>query len=262
MKRLPLLITATLLACAWTLSHAQSDFYRRPVPTGVTEGGVVGMALLAGKSYQGSDESRYRALPAIDYQWSNGFFAGVLNGVGYNASSTPFMAYGLRITADFGRKERGQALQGMGDIDPRALPGAFFNVSPTRTTTLSSSLRYGSGNEGKGALLDLGAGWSTPLSPELRVGVNLATTWANKEAMAAYFGVSGEQAARSGYATYSPAAGLRDVRVGTSVVYRLTPEWSLTGTVGYSELLGDARRSPIVRDRASTSYVLALGYSF
>ena len=136
MKRLPLLITATLLACAWTLSHAQSDFYRRPVPPGVTEGGVVGMALLAGKSYQGSDESRYRALPAIDYQWSNGFFAGVLNGVGYNASSTPFMAYGLRITADFGRKERGQALQGwLSVVTAQAMrqgnPGAYWRSSCT-----------------------------------------------------------------------------------------------------------------------------------
>ncbi len=56
--------------------------------------------MLVGSKYQGSDESRVRVLPSIDYQWSNGFFAGALNGVGYNASTQSDRAYGVRVTAD------------------------------------------------------------------------------------------------------------------------------------------------------------------
>ena len=110
-----------------------------------------GTEVLVGGKYQGSDESRVRVLPSIDYQWGNGIFAGALNGVGYNASTQSDRAYGVRVTADFGCKERrSDALQGLGDIDARPELGAFFNVSPASGITLSSSLRYGSGNDRKG----------------------------------------------------------------------------------------------------------------
>ena len=219
--------------------------------------------MLVGRRYQGSDDARVRVLPSIEYQWSNGFFAGVLNGVGYNASTQPDMAYGVRVTADFGRKERrSDALRGLGNIEPRPELGAFFNASPARGITLSSSLRYGSGNERKGLVVDLGAGWSTSLSPSMRVGSTLATSWANSDYMQEYFGIGPDQGVRSGYARFAPGQGFRDVRLGASLVYRVTPAWSLTGSVTYSALLGDARRSPIVREKGSTSAVLALGYSF
>lgn len=223
----------------------------------------MGAAVLVGSKYQGSDESRVRVLPGIDYQWGNGFFVGVLNGVGYNASTQPDKAYGVRVTADFGRKERrSDALRGLGDIDVRPELGAFFNVSPASGITLSSSLRYGGGNERKGLVVDLGAGWSTSLGPSIRVGSTLATTWANSDYTQAYFGIDADQALRSGYVPFAPSAGFKDVRLGATLVYRVLPAWSLTGVVTYAELLGDARRSPIVRQKGSTSAVLALGYSF
>lgn len=263
MKRISALIATATLASTCSIAHAQADFYRRVTPPNVSEGGIVGAAVLVGSKYQGSDESRVRALPSIDYQWGNGFFAGVLNGVGYNASTQPDMAYGVRVTPDFGRKERrSDALQGLGDIDARPEVGAFFNFSPVGGITLSSSLRYGSGNDRKGLLLDLGAGWSTPLSPTLRLGTTLATTWANADYLQDYFGIDSDQASRSGYAEFAPGSGFRDVRLGASLVYRVTPTWSLTGLVTRSELLGDAKRSPIVREKGSTSAVLAVGYSF
>lgn len=61
---------ATLaLASACGLAHAQADFYRRAIAPNVTEGGTVGAAVLVGPRYSGSDETRVRMLPSIDYQW-------------------------------------------------------------------------------------------------------------------------------------------------------------------------------------------------
>lgn len=263
MKRSFALLATASLTSVCGLAHAQADFYRRAIPPNVSEGGTVGAAVLVGSKYQGSDESRVRVLPSIDYQWGNGFFVGALNGVGYNASTQPDRAYGVRVTADFGRKERrSDALRGLGDIDARPELGAFFNVSPASGITLSSSLRYGSGNDRKGLVVDLGAGWSTPLSPSVRVGSTLATSWVNSDYMQDYFGIGADQALRSGYAQFAPSSGFRDVRLGASMVYRILPAWSVAGSVTYTELLGDARRSPIVRQKGSTSAVLALGYSF
>jgi outer membrane scaffolding protein for murein synthesis (MipA/OmpV family) len=263
MKTIAALLAFTALAGASGLVHAQSDFYRSVTPPNAQEGGVASAAVLVGREYQGSDESRARVLPNIEYQWSNGLFAGVLNGVGYNGSTQPDMAYGVRVTADFGRKERrSDALRGLGDVDPRPELGAFFNFSPTRGVTLNSSVRYGSGNERKGLLVDLGAGWSTSLSPHLRFGTTLATTWSNTDYAQAYFGIDAVQAARSGHARFVPGSGFRDVRLGASLIYRVAPAWSLAGSITCSELLGDARRSPIVRDKSALTAVVALGYSF
>jgi outer membrane protein len=263
MKTITALLSFTALAGASALVHAQSDFYRNVAPPNAKEGGFAGAAVLVGREYLGSDEARARVLPNIEYQWSNGFFAGVRNGVGYNASTRPDMAYGLRITADFGRDEdRSNALRGLGDIDARPELGAFFNFSPARGVTLNSSVRYGSGSKRKGLLVDLGAGWSTSLSPNLRFGTTLATTWTNADYAQSYFGIDAVQAARSGYARFAPGSGLRDARLGASLVYQVAPAWSLAGSVTYTELLGDAKRSPIVRDKGALSAVVALGYSF
>jgi MipA family protein len=258
----PSLVAAMLTAAAFTAS-AQSDFYRRLTPPNVAQGGVAGAALIAGREYQGSDESRARLLPSIDYQWSNGFFAGVTNGVGYNASTEPGLAYGVRLTADFGRKERSSAaLQGLGDIDARPELGAFFNYSPVRSVTLSSSLRYGSGNERRGLLLDLGAGWSTSLSSALQLSTSLATTWANATYLRDYFGVDAAQSLGSGYRVYRPGSSVRDVRVGATLRYRLTPAWGVTASLTHTALLTDAKDSPIVREQGTTSALFAVGYSF
>ncbi len=256
-------LVAATLACATFSAHAQSDFYRRITPPSVAEGGVAGAVVLSGREYQGSDESRVRLLPGIDYQWSNGFFAGVINGLGYNASRQPDLAYGVRVTADFGRKERrSTALRGLGDIEARPEFGAFFNYLPTRSVTLNSSVRFGSGNERQGLLVDLGAGWSTSLRPNLRLSTSLATTWANTEYLQDYFGVDAAQAVQSGYGVYRPGSGLRDVRVGATLVYRLTPAWAVTGSLTRTELLGDAKRSPIVREQGTTSALFTVGYNF
>ncbi len=263
MKRILFASAPVVLILVSTSSLAQAEFYRRVIPQNVSEGGVVGAALIAGREYQGSSESRLVVLPNIEYQWSNGFFAGVTNGLGYNASSSPGLAYGARVTLDFGRKEsRSADLRGLGDVDARPELGAFFNMSPAAGIMLNSSLRFGSGTKRNGVLADIGASWSTPIGTSMRLSASVATTWANSNYQQSYFGVDTQQSLRSAYRVYTPGAGLRDARIGVSVNYRLSPAWSLTGGITHSELQGDAKRSPFIRERGTTSAVLTMGYGF
>ena len=257
-------LLATLLvgACHWAQAQAFDAVRLYGVPEG-DSAGIVGAVMISAPDYMGSDERSILVLPSFDYQWKNGFFAGLSNGIGYLFPSRPDMQYGLRMTADIGRKEsRSDALNGMGSVQPRPEASAFFNYFPTQEVFLTSSLRYGAGNDRNGMQLDLGAGYATQITPQWRGAVGVAATYVNGDFMQAYFGVTPQQSAASGYAVYSPGAGFRDVRLNASLTYAFDARWFLTGAVTASSLQGDARDSPIVFQSTPVSGVLALSYAF
>lgn len=227
------------------------------------DGGSVGLAVLATSQYQGSDERRNMLVPILNYQWKNGWFAGTSNGVGVNLSNRPDIDYGLRVTADLGRAQsRSSALNGMGDVDAKPEFGGFFNYAIDRELVLNSSLRYGSGANSKGVLLDVGADYARALAPQWRLGLRVAATYANAEYMQSYFGVDAGQAASSAYATYTPGAGIRDVRAGASVMYYLNPKTVITTALSVSSLQGDAKDSPLTRQRNDAMGIVAVSYGF
>src|SRR5262245_26810354 len=155
--------------------------------------GSIGAVLLAMPAYAGSDDRSTRLFPFISYRWANGWFAGIENGIGYNFSSRPDIQYGLRVTPDFGRNEDDSPdLSGMGDIDATLEPGAFFERrwGPWSART---ALRLGSGNDNKGALFEVGAGYTYTLPPRTMLTFGLNTAYANRAYMQTYFGVDAEQ---------------------------------------------------------------------
>jgi outer membrane scaffolding protein for murein synthesis (MipA/OmpV family) len=272
LSQLTLRAPARLMAPALALSLALATGVARAqafdavrlygVPSGSGEG-TVGLAVVQGHRYSGSDESRTRLFPVLDYRWSNGWFAGTGNGVGYVFASAPNLQYGLRLTADLGRAEDASpALAGLGDIRARPEVGGFLNLYLSPQAFLTSSLRYGSGNDRKGLLLDLGAGYAQPLSAQWRAALGVAATLANADYLQDHYGVTPAQSQRSVYAAHSVGAGLRDVRANASLNYFVSKPWTITGAVSVSALQGESARSPIVRQRSSATGVLALGYRF
>jgi len=263
MIKTALCTTAALLALQG-VAHAQNfDAVRLVFAAPGQDGGAYGAAVVASPKYAGADRGRVALYPALDYQWANGWFAGTTNGIGFNFSAQPLQQYGLRATLDLGRPEdRSSALTGMGDVEIRPEIGVFFNQLWTTGSAFTSSLRYGSGNDRKGLVIDLGAATSWSLSPALSLGAGVGVTWANAERNGAYFGVTATQAAASGYVPYSAGAGVRDLRVGASLTYRFNPQTSLTGVLGASLLQGDAKASPLVRDKTGVTGVLYLARAF
>ena len=257
------MLAASIAAAAGAAQAQAFDAVRLyGAPTGSGEG-TVGAALIGTRQYMGSSERRTLLLPVLDYRWSNGWFAGTTNGVGYKFDSAPNLQYGVRLTADLGRSQsRSVALTGLGDISARPEIGGFFNLYLSREIFLTSSLRFGSGNDRNGALLDLGAGYAVQLAPQWRTAVGVAATIANRGYMQGYFGVTPAQAQASHYAAYTAGAGVRDLRANVSLNYFITPQWTVTGALSLGALQGDARNSPIVRERSSTSAVAALSYRF
>ncbi|MBC7956503.1 MAG: MipA/OmpV family protein [Cytophagales bacterium] len=259
-----LVVASGVLAGVCSSAQAQGfDAVRLQGDAGSEGEGRAGVALIAGHKYLGSDERRYLLLPTIDYRWKNGWFAGMGNGVGYRFASNPQLQYGVRLAADFGRKEhRSDVLRGLGDIPARPEAGAFFNMHLSRELSLSSSLRFGAGQDRKGLLLDLGAHYGLQIAPQWRLGGSVSATYVNRDYMQDYFGVTPQQSARSGYAVYEPGAGVRDVRLGASLTHFFNRDWALTAALSATSLQGDAKRSVIVRESTPVTGVLALGYRF
>ena len=227
------------------------------------DGGTVGGAIISGRQYPGSDQRRTVALPLLDYQWKSGWFAGTTNGLGYNFSRQPDMDYGVRLTADLGRKaSRSSALRGMGDIDARPEAGIFYNYALSPSFALTSSLRYGSGNDHNGIVVDVGAAYSMALAPQWRLGLGVTATYANAKYMQSYFGVTPGQAATSGYAPYAAGAGIRDVRASAALTYSVTPRVFITTALSASSLQGDAKDSPLTRKRSTATGIVSVSYAF
>jgi outer membrane protein len=227
------------------------------------DGRSVGVTFISAAEYQGSRDRRNMILPSLMYQWANGWFAGTSNGIGYNFSKDPALDVGLRLTVDLGRKESASsALNGMGDVDIKPTYGGFLNYSLTPEFTLTSSLRYGSGNASNGMVIDVGAAYSTQLAPSWRTGFGVSTSYVNAAYMQDYFGVTPGQSLTSGYAAYSPGAGFRDVRASASLTYFLNPRTVVTGALSGSALQGGAKDSPLTQKTTFLSGVVQVSYGF
>lgn len=255
---LVLAVSFASLACAQ--SSDEGDFKG---PDNAREGGRVSLSVASRADYSGSDEAKISVMPALEYQWANGWFAGTNRGVGYNFSKAPTLQYGLGLGLDLGRKESANgALAGMGSIDSKVEYGAFLNYAPDRHWRLSSVLRYGSGDTGQGATANFGANYAMDIAPKWRLDVGASTTWANAQYMQSYFGVSATQSQQSGHAVYSSAAGIKDVTSSLNLSYQIEPKISVSGGLKASSLIGDATSSPIVTSPQSMSGNLSVGYAF
>ena len=261
---LTLVLFAASASALATPAFAQAfDVVRLYGASRADDGGTVGAAVIAGRKYQGSDERRTLLVPLLDYQWKSGWFAGTTNGLGYDFSKRPEMNYGVRLTADLGRSEsRSPALLGLGNVDVRPEIGVFYNYSLSQSLALTSSLRYGSGNDRNGLVVDVGAAYSLVLAPQWRLGLGVSATVANANYMRSYFGVTPAQSASSGYAPYTAGAGVRDVRASAALTYSVNPRVAITTVVSASSLQGDAKDSPITRKRSSATGIVGVSYAF
>lgn len=205
----------------------------------------LGLALVNRPEYLGSKERRTQLAPLIEIDWHNGFTLG-RNGLTYTLEASPQLKYGLSLGASDERKQgRAAALKGMGDISSRPEFGAFVNYALTEGLNLNAAVHYGSGNDRKGLVADLGASYALALAPAWHLNLGAGVSLANARYMQSYYGVNAQQSRDSGYALYTPKAGIRDVHASAMLLHPISPSLTLAALVSASRLTGDASKSPI-----------------
>lgn len=254
----------------------------------------VGLGLVAAQDYPGASARRVRARPLLQFETSHGVFIAGMS-AGMHLSRQPEAEYGPLLAIDPGRDADGQhggaggvtepvngfgvrpstpitetrlagahgALSGMRDIKARLLAGGFANYYLNREVRLTSTVLYGAGNERDGLAATFGIQhMATEIAPHHTITLAAGITVVNGAHNAAYFGVTKDEAAASGYQAYTPRGGIRDAWVGAGWNWALSPSWIVASGVRLSLLKGDARHSPLVQNSASFTVNTGLAYRF
>ena len=221
---------------------------------------IVGGGAMLQPKYEGSDEMEVSPLPLV----SATFFDRLTidpTGVDLKVYELGPFQFDLTGGYDFGRKEDdADALRGMGDIDGGVTVGGktTFTYGPAEFfVSLDKTI---GGNEG--LLGSVGAEFTQPITEKLILGAGASATFADKNYMESYFGVTSAQSARSGYSAYKPAAGVKSVDLSASATYMLTENWVIRAEQEVGFLVGDAANSPIVKQEIQPTSMLFLGYRF
>lgn len=126
----------------------------------------------------------------------------------------------------------------------------------------NTSLGYSADLLGRGgggiAGLALSYDW-TPV-PGLAASVNAGANWADGQHMRTYFGIAPEVAQATGRTAYVPSTGLMDLHAGVGLRMPLQGRWTLFGSLGVSQLQGDAAASPLTRRSQGVTAMMALAW--
>jgi MipA family protein len=258
-------LVAAMVASAGAAAQSM-DFVQLAPPAPSSASGLrlsIGVGAATVPEYAGAADNRALALPLIDAQWRNGFFASTRNGLGLNFSPDSRLDIGARVTLDLGREsDRSPRLRGFDDIDPSAMLGAYANWRLGGGFSLLSSAQTGAAKEGRAATAHLGLGYGGQWMPRVQFGATAALMLATKEYMQAFHGVDAQQSARGGLPVYTPGGGLHSVRLGVNLNYAIDNRWGVGVIAGASRLMGDAADSPLTQDRNQGSAGVLVSYRF
>ena len=114
----------------------------------------------------------------------------------------------------------------------------------------------------QGTLVTIGAYLPQSLGSDFELTLLPTMTWVDSREMRAFYGISIEGAAKTGFTTYNPPAGWENAALEVVGDWRMGGGWHLLASVAYQRLLGDAATSPLVQTRNQKSAVAAVAWSF
>jgi len=239
----------------------------------------VGAGVLTYPRYPGSDESRVVPYPLVNASFRDRVYLGPSStGLGFALGAYPIRTSHVRLAVELGAQDsrpasRADALAGMDDRDAVATAGASLSY---RTGVFEGIVAVSKGvNDGAGLIQTTRIVYTTLVGRTLLV-AGAGAALADGKQMRREFGITDAEAARRQVlidagdgrlesddgGPYRPDGGLRHLGVGLSLIYSVSPRWSLIGFGGLEWLADAAANSPLVRRREQLAGGAGVGYRF
>jgi outer membrane scaffolding protein for murein synthesis (MipA/OmpV family) len=225
---------------------------------------LLGAGLWSRPAYDGADTSRTMLIPVVRY-YGQPWFArttfGMLEG-GARMELLSGLTLGTQLAYEGGRDSSESAfLAGhkLDNIAPSASIGMHLELEKNLgAMPLIALLRYRQDvNTDRGAQTDLRLTAGIYGGAQLNAGVFVQTTWADAKAAQYYHGLTAQQAASAGLATYLPEGGALYNAAGFLWSYEVDNHWMLLGSLETRRMRDVVLNSPLLQ--TETGHYVSLG---
>jgi len=220
-------------------------------------------------TYLGSN--RYELAPVlfadVTYRDMISLGAGGLSAYWHNDD----LKIGVGLTDNGGRKDYrtnglfqtgDDRLKGLGDINSALGIRGFatykvgFIVLDGAVTKLTNHF------DNHGVFANVGVSAPQKLSDRLILTPHVVTTWANRNYMETFFGVTAAQAADSAFLEFNAGSSFMNVAAGVAAAYLVNSHWFVRASADVTKLTGDAGDSPITFSSTNGTVSIVTGYRF
>jgi outer membrane protein len=251
-----ILIAAAAILPAWSAASAQESEDLRV---------RVGLGAQLRPDFLGSDSTEIA--PLFDVDIAHGSDPFKFGGPGYSfgiplVSSAGF-AFGPAANIASGRKDSDIDAP-VGKVKTTIEAGGFATYDVSESFHLRAEVLKGLGGH-DGVVGTVGADQVWRDGDRYVFSIGPRILFSDARYQRAYFGVSPAAALASGLPAYRPGSGIHAVGAASGISYQLNPRWGIFGFSRYDRLVGDAAKSPIVREFGSRNQFsggLGLNYTF
>ena len=254
MRKAILACAATVVIATPAMAQDENDYSVR-----------VGLGGQIQPKFIGSDDTR--VLPLIDLDIARGTnpfpFEAPDDAFGIKLISKGGFAAGPAANIQRKRKESDVGAP-VGKVSTTIEVGGFAEYHLSDSFRLRADVRKGlGGHDGLAGSLGADYIWRDGDKTVFSIGPRVLAS--NSRFQRAYFGVDSDAAVASGLPAYRPKGGIYAVAATSGLSYQFNDRFGMFGYARYERLVGDAAKSPIIRELGSRNQLsggLGLSYSF
>jgi len=225
----------------------------------------VGLGAQVRPDFIGSKD--YKAAPLWDLDFATGTnefrFEAPDDVFGIPAISRGGFAAGPALNLASGRKDS-QVGAPVGRVKATIEAGGFMQYDVSKFVRVRADLRKGIGGH-NGLIGAVGADYIWRDGDRYVLSLGPRLLFSNERYQRAYFGVTPAASLATGLPAYQPGGGLHAAALASGLSYQFNPRFGMFGFARYERLVGDAAKSPIVRQFGSRDQFSAgagLSYTF
>lgn len=212
--------------------------------------------------YKDYDSSRWGAVPLLHYEDQHFYLDGGSAGVKLYNSENQALTLGAGFSGNEFKPNRSRDTR-LQQLDKRK-SGVSANLGYSLDTdygSLQTGITQDISGKSKGTQMDAQYGYTWEVSPQFAITPAVGATYASKKYNQYYYGVSAQEAARSGLPAYNAKGGINP-DIDLSAQYQISPHISTFAGARAEQLSGAVKDSPMTDKKTEYSGMVGATYNF